>query len=281
MPDMKNKTGNDDNSSEEEIERLARKKQKQSEYMQTKPITVAGKGDGKKDAVPLWLITFTDIMALMLTFFVLLYSMSVPQEDKWKQITDALSSKFNEAYSLPFRAGSQDAIEIDKIDRSRALDLTYLRALVNNLLKSKGITNVTVFRNGNRLVVSLPSELLFNSGQAVINLEGKKTLFTLGGALTRMRNRIEVVGHTDPTPMSAGGEYATNWELSLARSASVASMLREVGYGRPIIVRGLSSGRFDEMSLEASEEDRYALARRVDIVLMEDDGARHKFYTAQ
>lgn len=264
-----------------EQEKISAKKLKQQLLNQSKPITVAGKGDGEQDKAPLWLITFTDIMALMLTFFVLLYSMSVPQEDKWKDVSEALSTKFNDSYTKSSRSGAQDTIEIDKIDKSRALNLTYLRTLVNSLLKSKNIEGATVFRNGDRLIVSLPSDLLFASGESTINLEGKKALFTIGGALTRVKNRIEIVGHTDPTPMSGNGVYKTNWELSLARGAAVAAMLKEVGYERPITVRGLSSGRYDEMSQDAPQEQRYSMARRVDIILMQDDGTRRKFYTAQ
>ncbi len=263
--------------SAEEAERAAKKKA----IVQTKPITVAGKGHGKNDPVPLWLITFTDIMALMLTFFVLLYSMSVPKEEKWEEITDALSSKFQEAYSRPFHAGTQDVIEIDKIDKSHALDLGYLKTLVGNLLEEKGIEGVLMFENGKRLIVSLPSELLFESGQASVNIEGKKLLFNLGGALSRVKNRVEIVGHTDPTPMSEKAGYTSNWELSLARGASVAAMLKEVGYSRAIIIRGFSSARFDEMSDDISEKERYDLSRRVDIVLMEDGGMKQKFFTAQ
>ncbi|PCJ97525.1 MAG: flagellar motor protein MotB [Zetaproteobacteria bacterium] len=236
----------------------------------------------KSDAVqtvPLWLITFTDVMALMLTFFVLLYAMSVPEEGKWEEIANSFSSKFSYSDPKPHNAGSQDAINIDRIDTSRALSLSYLMALVENLLKANGIENVIVFENDKRLIISLPSDLLFKSGSAQINLEGKKVLFSLGGALTRVKNRIEIAGHTDPRPITGtNGIYRTNWELSLARSASVSSILKDVGYTRDITIRGLSSARFDEMSEDAPEEERYNLSRRVDIILMNDDGVRTKFY---
>ena len=240
--------------------------------------SIVRKQDGAPQAVPLWLITFTDVMALMLTFFVLLYSMSVPVEEKWREIADSFSSKFNYEEARPNNAGSQDVISIDRIDKSRALSLKYLKALVKNLLKANDVKDVVVFENDKRLVISLPSELLFKSGSAQINLKGKKVLFALGGALSRVKNRIEIAGHTDPRPITGtNGPYRTNWELSLARSASVSVMLRDVGYSRDITIRGLSSARFDEMSEDASVEERYGLSRRVDIILMDDDGMRIKF----
>ncbi len=240
--------------------------------------SIVRKQDDAAQAVPLWLITFTDVMALMLTFFVLLYSMSVPEEEKWKEIADSFSSKFNYEEARPHNAGSQDVISIDRIDKSRALSLRYLKALVKNLLKTNGVKDVIIFENDKRLVISLPSELLFKSGSAQINLKGKKVLFALGGALSRVKNRIEIAGHTDPRPITGtNGPYRTNWELSLARSASVSVMLKDVGYSRDITIRGLSSARFDEMSEDASVEERYGLSRRVDIILMDDDGMRIKF----
>ena len=237
---------------------------------------------GIRNAVPLWLITFTDIMALMLTFFVLLYAMSVPQEEKWEEISTALSSKFTNLYVKPFNTGSQDVISIDKISKSQALDLGYLQTLVKKLLKARNIENVVIFQNGKRLVISLPSELLFKSGRADINFEGKKVLFQLGGALSRVKNRIEIAGHTDPVPITKGkSPYKNNWELSLARSAAVAAVLKEVGYSREIAIRGLSSARFDEMSSDVPEKQRRDMSRRVDIILMNDSGFKTKFYSLQ
>ncbi len=244
--------------------------------------SIIRKNKSGEQSVPLWLITFTDVMALMLTFFVLLYSMAVPQEEKWDEISAALSSKFKNTESKMYNAGSQDAVSIDKIKPSTALDLNYLKVLITNLLKDKNIKDVLIFQNGNRLIISVPSDLLFESGRANINLRGKRVLFTLGGALSRVKNRVEIVGHADPTPITSGkGLYSTNWELSLARSASVAAIFKEVGYDRHITIRGVSSARYDELSEDMPEEVRNDLSRRVDIVLMGDAGFRTKLHALQ
>ncbi len=227
----------------------------------------------KDQTVPLWLITFTDVMALMLTFFVLLYAMSVPKEESWNEISLALSSNFSKDHAKPLNAGSQDVVNIDRISKNRALDLRYLKTLISGLLKKNNIDDVLIFQNGSRLIVSLPSELLFNSASANIGTEGKKMLFALSGVLERVKNRIEVVGHTDPRPITGtAGGYETNRELSLARAASVASILKNVGYQREITIRGMASARYDEMPENIPEGKAYSLSRRVDIILMDDDG---------
>lgn len=225
--------------------------------------------------VPLWLITFTDVMALMLTFFVLLYSMSTPEAEKWDDISDALSNKLNVFDASAFHAGSQDSIAIDKIKKTKALEIPYVKSLIKSLLTQRDIQDVVLIDNDKRLVISLPSELLFQSGQADISIEGKKLIFELGGVLSRLKNRIEVIGHTDPDPVrSSDALYANNWELSLARASSVAMILRNVGYERDIIVRGLSSSRYDEMPTNISKKERYVYARRVDVIITDDSGHR-------
>ena len=224
-------------------------------------------------AVPLWLITFTDVMALMLTFFVLLYAMSVPQEDKWEELKDALNDRIGRVARPSFNSGTQDVIAIDRVNQSRALDLRYVKTIISKALDDRGVKNIIFIQDSDRLTLSLPSELFFDVGSADVHVTGKKVLFTLGGVLSRIKNRIEVVGNTDPQPIASGkGIYRTNWELSLARSAAVSAILRDVGYKDPITIRGLSSARYDELPEEMDEQKKFDLSRRVDIIVMEDDG---------
>lgn len=235
----------------------------------------------KEEAAPpsLWLITFTDIMALMLTFFVLLYSMSVPQEEKWEELSESVNKGLSKFKSPQSFSGPQDTISIEKLDNSQALNLDYLDTLLSDKIRSNAnLQNITLIRQSNRLIISLPQDLLFKSGEAEIGLSGKRALFTLGGILERIRNRIEIIGHSDPRPMpEKSGNFSSNWELSLARAVQVSNVLLQVGYTRGVTVRGVSSARYDELPSTISEEKRNDLSRRVDIVIMEDDGTRRTF----
>ncbi len=236
--------------------------------------STATSADGAK-AAPLWLITFTDVIALMLTFFVLLYAMSSPKEEEWNQLTEALSSKFQEYEGKPYNSGSQDVISIDRIQSAEGQNLTYLKNLIANLLQTRKIKNVILIEQDNRLIVSLPSELLFEAGRAEVGIEGKKVLFALSGILTRIKNNVGVIGHADPRAISGqDNTYRTNWELSLGRSAAVAGILKEVGYSRSLMVQGLASGRYDELPDTIPEDKRNDLSRRVDIVIYDHNGYR-------
>lgn len=100
-----------------------------------KPFRVVSKEEQDKK-VALWLVTFTDIMALMLTFFVLLYTMSSPKEQEWTQMTAALGRDLGRQFAPPANRGTQDTINIDKVDFSKALDLSYLGVLLKETLKN-------------------------------------------------------------------------------------------------------------------------------------------------
>ena len=228
----------------------------------------------QEEPPPLWLITFTDIMALMLTFFVLLYSMSIPEVQKWEELTSSINKGFSKFYSPQQFAGAQDTISIDKIDRSEALNLDYLRGLIEEKVReSDTLDDVVIITGVDRLIISMPENLLFEAGQDQVKTEGKRALFSLGGLLARIRNRIEVVGHSDPRPITKQeSKFSSNWELSLSRAANVSAILKQVGYRRDVITRGMSSARYDEISDTVPEEKRLDLSRRVDIVVMKDDG---------
>lgn len=220
---------------------------------------------------PLWLITFTDVMALMLTFFVLLYSMSAVEEDKWEDISSALSSEFTRTYSRPLDSGINDVIQIDRVRSSRALDLKYLYSVLGDILKAEGLNEVTLVPQNDRLVISLPLDTVFEEGTSQVKGTGKRTLFILAGILNRVRNKIEIIGHTAP-----GEGNGTDWQYSLQRAASLASAFREVGYDRPLTTKGRAQGLYKTLPDTMSGEERLQNVRRVDIVVLNDSGQKPK-----
>lgn len=227
--------------------------------------------------VPLWLISFTDIMALMLTFFVLLYSMAVPDAKQWEEMIHAVEEGITVQKTLKAQAGKQQEISIDKIETQRALDLNYLQNILQRQFEqTESLSSALLLKGEGQLIISLPMDVVFDSGSAKVEIEAKRALMALGDLFHRIRNRIEVVGHADPSPVLNGG-YDNNWSLSLARSANIAALLRQAGYKRDVVVRGVSSARFADLSDSIPPEMREQMARRVDIVIMQDTG-RPRFF---
>ena len=224
---------------------------------------------------PVWLISFTDLMALMLTFFVLSFSMSEPDEQAWSKLQGALQSQFEEFQGPKSFEGGAEVISLPRVTYNRALNLDYLSALLTTKLEeNRYLSDVSVINQRDRLLLSLSSDLLFESGQAKISQEGIKAINALVPALNRIKNAVEVVGHSDPRPVSGDGQYISNWHLSLERARSVAHLMKQKGYQKPVRVEGFSSARFEEMDASIEQSTRMDIARRVDIVILGTDGQR-------
>ena len=217
-----------------------------------------------------WLISFADLTCLLLAFFALLFSMSEVETGKWKNLTQALSQNL----ASPWAGSGSEKIPdhpAGGVALAPALDLGYL----GTVLHAHGKTNVllkdsVIYRIGDRLVISLPSDLLFAPGSAALDARGAAALFDLASVLRNIANDIEVVGHSDPTP--AGGAYPSNWDLSLARGGAVANELKRAGFTRDIAAFGVADSHFDELPQDLPMARRYELARRVDIVLTPNEG---------
>ncbi len=237
------------------------------------------KSDEEEAVSSLWLITFTDIMALMLTFFVLLYSMAQPDVEKWSEMSAVINSNFSKYYAPKFESGTVDSITIDRVNRPSALDLRYLASLVRQTLDQNDDTkDILLIIQRDALIISMPNDLFFEPGKADIGPKGQKALFEIGGALAKIRNAIEVVGHADPRPVGVDALYGSNWQLSLDRALSVAGVLENVGYTRPVTARGMSSTRFMDLPEAMPEDRKQDLSRRVDIVILKETGATRSFF---
>jgi len=212
-----------------------------------------------------WLLTFTDLSALMLTFFVLLFSMSSIKSEQWQNLIDALSRDMVGLQEVTVALPDSEK-SLDEVVREPGLDLDYLAAVLKEQMGANEVlTQAEVKREAQRLVVSVPGDLLFASGSMDLGSEGETAVFALAGVLRNLRNVIEVAGHADPQPPS--GDYLTNWELSLARASAISGMLSKVGYQGGIVVRGYGHARYQEIDTSLESAERMAKARRVDIII--------------
>ncbi len=213
-----------------------------------------------------WMVTFTDLVSLMLTFFIMIFAMSSVKEDKWKEVTDSLSRSFNPVALDTLGVFSR--FNIGATFQKRAADLKYLTSILKEAAaRDPQLRKARFILSNDKLVIVLPNSMLFQSGRAAITGKARQAVFDLGGMLRNIDNQISVNGHTDPSPM-AGSRYSSNWELSLARATAVANALRWSGYTKEITAHGYSDSRFERLPGWLSEAERFNLARRVDIVIM-------------
>ncbi len=160
-----------------------------------------------------WLMTYADFITLMASFFVIIISISEPKKERVEAAIQGLAAGFvQNRVELPFKTLFED----------------FQLIIEDNAVELQVATEYT--RDGVRL--DLGATAIFNAGSAEIRPDAVQMLKDMAISVQEMSLKdytIEVEGHTDDTPIPAGGAYATNWELSAARSARLVRFLIEQG----------------------------------------------------
>jgi chemotaxis protein MotB len=225
-------------------------------------------------AGPVWLITFVDLISLLLAFFVMIFAMSSPSAPEWKAFTAAMKKA---EIKKPAETTEAPPSTVSAVpDRpGRGVDLRYLRRILETGMARETTLALAVLREeGGNLILGLPGDLFFRGGAAEVLPSGAAALFALAETLSNLDNRIDLIGHTDPRPMSGSGPFKSNWELSLARAAAVADSLANAGYRKPLTVRGAGDSWFADLGETLPLDQRYRRARRVDLIIHRDRDAR-------
>ena len=212
-----------------------------------------------------WMTTFADLISLMLTFFILLVSMSTLDKTGLQDI----STYFESAVSV-LNSGSGTEINIvrpldlQKIVSPQELMLA-MRQNSNVVLKNSTLKhNVRALIIKNQLYLRVDESALFDEGEADLKAENLKALKRLAKMLATSPGSIRINGHTD-SRAKLGGKFPDPWALSLARAASVLHVLEGEGVtpGR-MSLAGYGPSR--PISTDATVYGREK-NRRVDIVV--------------
>lgn len=235
------------------------------------PAVSKGFTAGVRSSGKAWMITFSDMISLMLTFFVLLFSMADLGIDKWDKITDTMSRALKPTIVEEEIVLTAAAFNISTVLQENATDLDYLSGVMTELLsKNEVLRDSRVIRLDDRLVIALPSDALFEGSGAVLTERARQAAFSLSGVLRNVDNQIRVNGHSDSGQPDLK-RFDSNWELSIIRAAVVGNFLRQSGVEQEIAAFGFSDSRYSELS-DLSEEERAVMARRIDIVVFPTSG---------
>jgi chemotaxis protein MotB len=219
-----------------------------------------------------WLITFADLLSLVLTFFVMMFAMQTIDQTRFTGLAESLSRSLDAARPDP-DARRRVERNAPVLSPRHAADLGYLEALLRDKGREDPLLRAAPTRLAeDRLVVTLPADAMFAEGSAELNERARASLYALAGLFGHIGNGLSVEGHSDPTPPT-GAKARSNRALSLARAAAVADALRGYGYPRAIPASGFGASRFGELVNVEPRSRRYELARRVDLVVSPYRGA--------
>lgn len=176
-----------------------------------------------------WLISYADLITLLLCFFVIIVSMSKPQEERIKTATETIRKEFGQKGEVPKVAylTGDDIL----ILRPNAPIVGDIEKVITSSPELKAVANVTETEDG-KVVIELKSSYFYESGSAEFKGEGKQILTELAERLSKPEYesfKISVEGHTDDAPIKTD-RYPSNWELSTARATNVVRFLIDKGF---------------------------------------------------
>jgi chemotaxis protein MotB len=204
---------------------------------------------------PRWMVTFSDLVTLILVFFILLFSMSQIDITKFKAIAESFKDRaildFNPSIvpmENPPETEEEDSNKENDGAESEEPNLDQLLSEIEAFLNENGLQDVILANRTERgVVLVLDEQVLFESGEAEIIGAQNDFLDKVGSMLQNMPNIVKVEGHTDNRPITTF-RFPSNWELSAARSSSViryfidhfqldSSRFIAIGYGetRPVV----------------------------------------------
>jgi chemotaxis protein MotB len=224
-----------------------------------------------------WIVTYSDMVTLMLCFFVALFN---PDESDPSQLQQMISA-FN-AIGMGAQTGGNTLsqgksadlgntiMQLPSLDRGRSLGTSLKRAM--SLFEPEIKSNkVKITHDERGIVISVASDMFFAPASAVINYEeSRNILIRLGNLLNSQQlrgRRFRIEGHTDGTDTDIT-VWPSNWELSTARSLAVLHYLADLGVEENRFqVAGFAATM--PISDDNTPEGRMN-NRRVDIVILDE-----------
>lgn len=211
---------------------------------------------------PEWMVTFSDLMSLLLTFFVLLLSFSSVNQ---KDFNEAMMSVQGALGVMRMHSGVISLIPVPpRRQPKKAEDAA--RKLSRRLQVLGLDQQVSVdFDGKGGLKIRLPGHLLFGPGSSDLNPEALPLLQEIVGVLLEFSGLfVEVRGHTDNSPLNTSGEYRDNYDLSYQRAYSVMEQIAGPGRLPVEAFEVTAAGASQPYALNTTEEGR-AANRRVEI----------------
>ena len=232
----------------------------------------------EKDTSERWLLTYADLMNLLLIFFIILYAMSNIDKDKYSKLAESFSEVMGMGKKpesvLELETEKIALIEMEAVQKAKKAAeqenkrMGEIENKVKDLVKQYNLSSyVTVTREERGLVISITDNILFESGSVRLNEGSKGIVLGIGKVINEIYdNQISIEGHTDSDYMKSG-EFPSNWELSAERATTVLRLLVDSGGIDPERIFAVGYGQYRPKVPNTTSENK-AKNRRVNIVII-------------
>jgi len=224
-----------------------------------------------------WINTYADMVTLLLCFFILLYSFSVVNETKWKELIqsfsylnkssaqilnpDDLLDKVPTETSEPLNSPDPSEIEPNAFDN--------LYQELNDYVIRNGLeTSIVINKSDDEINIRFKDAVLFNPDSAVLRNDGRAILVNICNALKTAEGKIQMMRIEGHTAARAAGEpeFQYTFEMSVQRAVSVLRYMRDVGNLLPAKLSAVGYGQYHPIASNETEEGRIK-NRRVEIIV--------------
>lgn len=219
-----------------------------------------------------WLLTYSDLITLLMIFFVIMFATSKLDKEKYKVMAQSFSVAMGSGANVIGEltppdppASSEPIISSAAKEKQKMLEM---KGKIQEYLKNNkidGAVSVTI-KDGRGLDVSLNERLFFDVGKADIKPTFEGQLVVIGNMLKSLNNEIAVEGHTDNAPINTF-EFKSNWHLSTIRASNVVLLLTEKSGIDSKKISAAGYGEFRPIQSNATEEGR-AANRRVELIVI-------------
>lgn len=212
-----------------------------------------------------WMDTYADTITLLLTFFILLYSISAVDSEKLQELSEALQFSLTGKQSVK-QLESLDDIKVDIEKESNKYE--DLAKKLNEIIDKNSLTEVIKIREEDRgIVLQVDESILFDPGKAEIKESSFDILDTISKIIEETDNDIIAEGHTDNVPIN-NEKYKSNWELSTDRALNIVKYFIENKKINPVRLSVKGYGEYNPIAPNDTPENR-SKNRRVDILVVE------------
>jgi len=227
--------------------------------------------DDEPAGVPEWVVTYGDMMSLLLTFFIMLVSLSeVEASEKYRAVMQALQNYLGYSTSSPAPAGKSYPLN------SLVTRMETLGAFRSDVPKDRrgtgGIkieapqgTELKVFRDRDGTAITIGGELSFMPGSIVLSPEVSQIVINIAEELAGKPNKIEIRGHASPDPLPPDCPYS-KMQLSYERARAVRELLIKSGIKQRRLRVGAAG---DTEPIDNAGDDLTADSDRVSILVLD------------
>jgi chemotaxis protein MotB len=236
-----------------------------------------GKAEAPHENEERWLLTYADMITLLMVLFVVMYAISNTDIRKFTVLAQSMAAAFNVdvlqgTQAVTITAGQETTPDTGQMSSGSGVvssDFRSIEAGLKDWAIQHGLSeSVEVTRSREGIVIRIGGSLLFESGRVVLNADSEKLLDKVVSLIKPLPNKIRIEGHTDDVAPDSW-LYRDNWQLSSARSLAVLDAMR----ARGIDEYRLSAEAFAQYEpIEPNTDDASrARNRRVDLVVLYPD----------